>query len=108
MASCVFCGMNLLTIPLDLAHVYLANPYVNSVFNFFLYLDITIFTFFGRKIGLLRMNQRHPQSRHTPHGGSEKTDTEKGTRARKRKIFPGVVLYIRPRSSPSLGPALFS
>ena len=71
MASCVFCGMNLLTIPLDLAHVYLANPYVNSVFNFFLYLDITIFTFFGRKIGLLRMNQRHPQSRHTPHGGSE-------------------------------------
>ena len=26
------------------------------------------------------MNQRHPQSRHTPHGGSEKTDTEKGTR----------------------------
>ena len=23
--------------------------------------------------GLLRMNQRHPQSRHTPHGGSEKT-----------------------------------
>ena len=29
------------------------------------------------------MNQRQPQSRHTPHGGSEKTDTEKGTRARK-------------------------
>ena len=26
------------------------------------------------------MNQRHPQSRHTPHGGSVKTDTEKGTR----------------------------
>ena len=33
------------------------------------------------------MNQRYPQSRHTPHGGSEKTDTEKGTRARKRKRF---------------------
>ena len=31
------------------------------------------------------MNQRYPQSRHTPHCGSEKTDTEKGTRARKRK-----------------------
>ena len=29
------------------------------------------------------MNQRYPQSRHTPHCGSEKTDTEKGTRARK-------------------------
>ena len=35
------------------------------------------------------MNQRHPQSRHTPHGGSEKTDTEKGTRARKRKRAQG-------------------
>ena len=23
------------------------------------------------------MNQRYPQSRHTPHGGSEKTDTER-------------------------------
>ena len=22
----------------------------------------------------MKMNQRHPQSRHTPHGGSEKTD----------------------------------
>ena len=31
------------------------------------------------------MKQRHPQSRHTPHGGSEKTDTEKGTRARTQK-----------------------
>ena len=37
------------------------------------------------------MNQRHPQSRHTPHGGSEKTDTEKGTRARKRKRAQGGV-----------------
>ena len=39
------------------------------------------------------MNQRYPQSRHTPHGGSEKTDTglvtEKGTRARKRKRAQG-------------------
>ena len=35
------------------------------------------------------MNQRYPQSRHTPHGGSENTDTEKGTRARKRKRAQG-------------------
>ena len=35
------------------------------------------------------MNQRYPQSRHTPHCGSEKTDTEKGTRARKRKRAQG-------------------
>ena len=35
------------------------------------------------------MNQRHPQNRHTPHGGSEKTDTEKGTRALKRKRAQG-------------------
>ena len=31
--------------------------------------------FFGKR-GLLRMNQRHPQSRHTAHGGSEKPDKE--------------------------------
>ena len=40
--------------------------------------------FFGES-GLLENDQRYPQSRHTPHCGSEKTDTEKGTRARKRK-----------------------
>ena len=43
------------------------------------------------------MNQRHPQSRHTPHGGSEKTDTEKGTRARKRKRAQGQNLAVESR-----------
>ena len=34
--------------------------------------------FSGAKVVFIRgMNQRHPQSRHTPHGGSEKTDTER-------------------------------
>ena len=28
-------------------------------------------------MGYLRMNQRHPQSRHTPHGGSEKPTVKK-------------------------------
>ena len=44
-----------------------------------------LYFIFLAKVVYERMNQRHPQSRHTPHGGSEKTDTEKGTRARKRK-----------------------
>ena len=35
------------------------------------------------------MNQRHPQSRYTPHGGSEKTDTERGTRVKGLRVGLG-------------------
>ena len=35
--------------------------------------------FFLCESGLLRMNHRHPQSRHTPHGGSEKNPTEESS-----------------------------
>ena len=52
------------------------------------------------------MNQRYPQSRHTPHGGSEKTDTEKGTRSRKRKRAQALLplFYPPPMCSPQWQP----
>jgi len=35
------------------------------------------------KVVYLRMNQRHPHSRHTPHGGSENTDTVTGSHSQR-------------------------